>query len=33
MTTKNFINEIGNKINIKIKNQRNIGINYNTKKK
>lgn len=33
MKTSKFINEIGNKIIIKIKNKKDIGINNKTKKK
>jgi hypothetical protein len=33
MIISNFINEIGNKIKIKIKNQKDNGINYKTKEK
>ena len=30
MIISNFINEVGNKIRIKIKDQKDIGINYKT---
>ena len=33
MILSNFINEIGNKIKIKIKKQKDTGINYKTKEK
>ena len=33
MIVSNFINEIGNKIKIKIKNQKDTGINYKTTEK
>jgi hypothetical protein len=33
MPTTNFINEIGNKIKIKIKKKKDTGINYKTKEK
>lgn len=33
MIVSNFINEIGNKIKIKIKNQKDSGINYKTTEK
>jgi len=33
MIISNFINEIGNKIKIKIKNQKDVGVNYKTKEK
>lgn len=33
MILSNFINEIGNRIKIKIKNQKTTGINYKTKEK
>jgi len=33
MIISNFINELGNKIKIKIKNQKDSGVSYNTKEK
>ena len=33
MIQSNFINEIGNKIKIKIKNKKDSGVNYKTKEK
>jgi hypothetical protein len=33
MIIRHFVNEIGNKIKIKIKNEKDVGVNYKTKEK